>query len=195
METHMSNGHRVVVTGLGSICPVGMDTKTTWESMLSGKNGIGPITRFDAEGFDATFAAEVPDFDPTKWISAKEARRMDRYVQFAVAASVLCVEDAGLDLEKLVPERFGVIIGSGIGGMETLEAQHQTLLEKGPGRVRVAAARRGGRDSSGALVHGDSGHTEAGQSDDHQRAAGSVQDEPVEPGRSDGLDPSVAGRR
>jgi len=135
MEGHMSNGHRVMITGLGSVCPLGLDAKTTWESMLSGKNGIGTIARFDASGFPATFAAEVRDFDPTQWISPKEAKRMDRYVQFAVAASAVCVEDAGLDLEKIAHERFGVIIGSGIGGMETLETQHQILLEKGPGRV------------------------------------------------------------
>jgi 3-oxoacyl-[acyl-carrier-protein] synthase II len=131
----MRDGDRVVITGLGGVCPLGNDLQTAWDALIAGKNGVGPITRFDAAGFDVRFAAEVKGFDASRYIPAKEQRRIDRYAQFAVAASEMAVLDAGLDREKVDGERFGVLIGSGIGGMETFEAQHAVLVEKGPGRV------------------------------------------------------------
>jgi 3-oxoacyl-[acyl-carrier-protein] synthase II len=131
----MGNGVRVVVTGMGAICPLGNDLKTTWDALLAGRNGVGPITRFDPDGFDVRFAAEVQDFDPAKYFPPKEIRRVDRYAQFAVAASDMAVQDAGLDVGRVEGARFGVIIGTGIGGMETFEAQHTILMEKGPSRI------------------------------------------------------------
>ncbi|MBM3321469.1 MAG: beta-ketoacyl-ACP synthase II [Candidatus Eisenbacteria bacterium] len=131
----MNNEARVVVTGLGAVSPVGNDATTMWEALVAGKNGVGPITRFDASGFDVRFAAEVKDFDGTKYVPPKELRRMDRYTQFAIAAADQAVQDAGIDTARVDGDRFGVLIGSGIGGMETFEAQHRLLIEKGPGRI------------------------------------------------------------
>lgn len=131
----MKDGRRVVITGLGAICPIGNDVKTAWNAMLAGVHGFGPITRFDASDLDVRFAAEVKDFDASARISPKEARRIDRYVQFAVVAAAEAVEDAGVDLERIDLDRFGVIIGSGIGGMETFETQHTIAIEKGGGRI------------------------------------------------------------
>ena len=115
----MRNDRRVVVTGMGALCPIGNDRKTAWEAMLAGRHGFGPITRFDASGFSVRIAAEVKDFDCSLWMKPKEARRIDRYVQYAIAAAAMCVEESGLDTEKVDSNRFGTIIGSGIGGMET----------------------------------------------------------------------------
>ncbi|MFH1679988.1 MAG: beta-ketoacyl-ACP synthase II [Candidatus Eisenbacteria bacterium] len=131
----MGNEPRVVVTGLGAVCPIGNDVRAAWEALVSGKNGIGPITRFNAEGFDVRFAGEVKDFDGSKYMPPKELRRVDRYVQFAVAAADMAAHDAGLDPSRIDADRFGVLIGSGIGGMETFETQHRLLIEKGPGRI------------------------------------------------------------
>ncbi|ATW24653.1 beta-ketoacyl-ACP synthase II [Candidatus Formimonas warabiya] len=127
--------NRVVVTGIGVISPVGNNKETFWHSLVNGISGIGPITRFDTTGFTTRIAGEVKDFDPTVYIDKKEARRMDRYTQFAVSAAKMAVEDAGLDMEQVDGNRVGVILGSGIGGVETMEDQKQILLEKGPGRV------------------------------------------------------------
>lgn len=129
------NNRRVVITGLGVISPIGTGTEQFFSALKEGKSGIDYITRFDTEGFDAKIGGEVKDFDPLAFIDKKEARRMDRYTQLAVAASKMAVEASGLKLEEIDNNRFGVCIGSGIGGMETLETQHKTLLEKGPGRV------------------------------------------------------------
>jgi 3-oxoacyl-[acyl-carrier-protein] synthase II len=131
----MNNEARVVVTGLGAVSPVGNDAAAVWDALVAGKNGVGPITRFDATGFDVRFAAEVKDFDGTKYVPPKELRRMDRYTQFAVAAADQAVRDAGFDASRVDGDRFGVLIGSGIGGMETFETQHRLLIEKGPGRI------------------------------------------------------------
>ncbi len=126
---------RVVITGIGVITPIGTGKEAYLQGLKEGKCGIDFITRFDTEKFDVRIAAEVKDFEPANYIDKKECKRMDRFTQFAVAASKLAVQDAKLDTESLESERFGVCIGSGIGGMETLENQHQILLEKGPGRV------------------------------------------------------------
>lgn len=127
---------RVVVTGLGAVTPVGNDVETFWNNIKSGTHGIDFIKCFDIENFKAKLAAEVKDFDPIKYIDKKEAKRMDRFCQFALASAIQAVGDSRLDLEKVDKERFGVIVGSGIGGIGTIEKEQTKLLEKGPGRVQ-----------------------------------------------------------
>jgi len=127
--------HRVAVTGIGVVSPIGTGKDRFWAALLEGRSGVGPITRFDASGFDTRIAAEVRDFDPTTWMDRKEARRNDRFVQFAYAACRMALEDAGFQITRRNAHRVGVMIGSGIGGAETWEEQHRTLLERGPGRV------------------------------------------------------------
>jgi 3-oxoacyl-[acyl-carrier-protein] synthase II len=127
--------NRVVVTGLGVLSPVGIGIGPFWDSLTAGRSGIGPITRFDARDFPTRIAGEVKDFDPGQWLDRKEARRMDRFAQFAVAAAKMAVADAGLNLENVDPGRMAVVFGSGIGGMQTFEEQARVLWEKGPGRV------------------------------------------------------------
>ena len=111
---------RVVVTGLGTFNPLGNNPEEYFKALDAGVSGAGPITRFDATEFTTRFACEVKDFDPLKYIDRKEARKMDRYCQFAVAAADQAVSDASIDLEKLDKSRAGVIIGSGVGGIETM---------------------------------------------------------------------------
>lgn len=126
---------RVVITGVGVISPIGNDRSTFWNNLIAGKSGVGPITQFDPSDYPVRIAAEVKDFDPLDFLDRKEARRMDRFVQFAVAASRMALEDARLDMSKEDPDRVGVYIGSGIGGLATWEEQHKILLERGPRRV------------------------------------------------------------
>jgi len=126
---------RVFVTGTGVVSPLGNDVETFWKRLCAGESGADPITRFDTTGYGTTFACEVKDFSIEGVIDRKEAKRMDRFVQFAVVASHEAIRSAGLDLDALDTDRIGVIVGSGIGGMETFEAQHRTLVERGPGRV------------------------------------------------------------
>jgi 3-oxoacyl-[acyl-carrier-protein] synthase II len=126
---------RVVITGVGVISPLGLDTRSFWEGLIGGRSGLGPITYFDTTEFSTKIAGEVKNFDPTTWMTNKEARKMDLYSRYAIAASQLACDDSGVDLEKIDRERFGVIIGSGIGGIITLEEQHKVLLEKGPRRI------------------------------------------------------------
>lgn len=126
---------RAVVTGIGVVTPVGNNLEEFWSNLTGGNSGLGPITRFDTEGYTSKIAAEVRNFDPAEFINRKEARRMDRFTQFAVAATAMAVDNAGIDLEKINRARAGVILGSGVGGIETLEQQHKVLLERGPGRV------------------------------------------------------------
>ncbi len=124
--------HRVVVTGMGAITPLGSDLDILWTNLVQGKSGVSTITSFDASELPTRIAAEVKDFDPEDYIDRKEARRMDRFVQFAVAASKKAIQDADLDIgTNADPERVGVIVGSGIGGLGTWEEQHMILLEKG----------------------------------------------------------------
>jgi len=127
--------NRVVITGLGMLSPVGIGVDAFWDSLVSGRSGIGPITRFDASDFPTQIAGEVQDFDPGQWLDRKEAKRMDRFAQFAVCAAKMAVEDTGLDLSSIDTDRVAVIFGSGIGGMQTFEEQTRILMEKGPGRV------------------------------------------------------------
>ncbi len=126
---------RVVVTGLGALSPVGNTADEFWSSLLQGRSGVGPITKFDTDGYPTRIAGEVRDFDPLNFVDKKDARRLDPYLQYAVAASVLAVQDAALDTGKVDSSRFGVLIGSGIGGITTLLDSHRNLLEKGPDRV------------------------------------------------------------
>lgn len=126
---------RVVVTGLGIISPVGTGIESFWSSLTAGISGIGPVTRFDPAHFSTKIAGEVKDFEPTRYIDKKEARRMDRFTQFAVAATEMAVEDASLNFEDEDKDRIGVILGSGVGGIETMEEQARVLAEKGPGRI------------------------------------------------------------
>ena len=135
-EQEMStNGPRVFVTGAGVVSPVGNTLEECWQNLIDGVSGAGPITRFDCTNFGTKFACEVKDFSVDGVLDRKEAKRMDRFVQFAVVASHEALKNSGLDLEATDRERVGVIIGSGIGGMETFETQHTALLEKGPDRV------------------------------------------------------------
>ncbi len=120
------------MTGVGVITPIGTGRETFWQALLAGKNGIERISRFDAADYGSQIAGEVRDFDPDAYIDKKEAKRMDRYAQFALAASKMAIEDAALDLDKENRERIGTYIGSGIGGIETMHAQYEKLFAKGP---------------------------------------------------------------
>ena len=126
---------RVVITGMGIICPLGLDTATTWKGLISGKSGIDYITLFDASSMKTKFAGEVKGFEPTNYVDRKEARRMDRFAQLAVAASREAVANSGLEIGHHNYDEIGVIIGSGIGGLTTLFEQIKILLEQGPDRV------------------------------------------------------------
>src|SRR6058998_293085 len=126
---------RVVVTGLGAVTPVGNTADEFWSALLQGRSGVGPITKFDATDYPTRIAGEVKNFDPLDFVDKKEARRLDPFLQYAMACSVMAVEDAGLDTTRVDGDRFGVLIGSGIGGIQTLLANHETLREKGPDRV------------------------------------------------------------
>lgn len=129
------NKRRAVVTGIGVITPIGTGKEEYFRSLKEGKCGVDYITRFDTEGFDARIAAEVRNFEPSEYMDKKECKRMDRFTQFAIAASKMAAADSRLDIESVDSNRFGVCIGSGIGGIETMETQHNILRDKGPGRV------------------------------------------------------------
>ena len=126
---------RIVVTGIGVVSPVGVGKTDYWNSLISGVSGIGRITHFDPTDFDVQIAAEVKGFDVTKWIDRKESRRMDRFVHFGVAAALDAIEDAGLKITSANAERVGVLVGSGIGGLQTLEDQCRVLVESGPSKI------------------------------------------------------------
>jgi 3-oxoacyl-[acyl-carrier-protein] synthase II len=126
---------RVVVTGMGCLTPLGNDVDTTWEAMKAGKSGIGPITLFDPSQLTTRFAGELKDFDPTTVMDRKQARRMDRFQQMAYAASVEAVHHARLEITPDIAERVGVVVGSGIGGLQTLQDQFKVLFDRGPSRV------------------------------------------------------------
>ena len=126
---------RVVITGVSAISPVGIGIEPFWSNLVEGKSGVGPVTRFDTEGYSTRIGAEVKDFSPENFMDKKEARRMDRFTQFAMAGARMVAEDACIDFDSVDRDRVGVILGSGIGGLETLEEQHKVLLNKGPGRV------------------------------------------------------------
>ncbi len=126
---------RVVVTGVAAITPLGLNVDTTWRNILASKSGVSHITHFDTSNFSVKIAAEVKDFDPSLWLDPKEAKRLTRFLMFAVAAADMAIEDACLELDNLNRERIGVLIGSGIGGLDILTEQVRRLIEGGPGRV------------------------------------------------------------
>ncbi|MFL8936401.1 beta-ketoacyl-ACP synthase II [Rossellomorea oryzaecorticis] len=126
---------RVVITGLGAVTPLGNDVQSTWSGILEGKTGIGPLTRLNADDYPAKVAAELKDFDIEQYVERKEARKMDRFTHYAVAASMMAVKDANLEINDENAHRVGVWIGSGIGGMETFENQYETFQKRGYRRV------------------------------------------------------------
>ncbi|PIQ88572.1 MAG: beta-ketoacyl-[acyl-carrier-protein] synthase II [Candidatus Omnitrophica bacterium CG11_big_fil_rev_8_21_14_0_20_42_13] len=126
---------RVVITGLGTICPLGNDVKTFWDGIISGKSGISYTKTFDISKFDSRISGEVKNFNPSAHFSSKELKRVDKFVQYAVFSAFEACKDAGLDLEKLNRDRIGVFVGSGIGSLHTIEEQHKIYLEKGPSRL------------------------------------------------------------
>ncbi len=130
-----SPARRVVITGIGLVTPLGIGVRENWEALLRGKSGIGPITHFDASRYTTRIAGEAKSFDPLAFLDKREARKMDRFIQFALGAAALAVEDAGIDPALLEGDRTGVYIGSGIGGLATIEESHSTLLQRGPDRV------------------------------------------------------------
>jgi 3-oxoacyl-[acyl-carrier-protein] synthase II len=126
---------RVVVTGIGAVTPLGIDVESSWQCALEGQSGVGPITLFDASGMQCRIAAEVKDFDPTRYMPAKEARRNDRSVHLAMAAAHQAVEDARLTIDQSNAEEVGVILGSGVGGIGSLSDQYDVMRDKGPQRI------------------------------------------------------------
>ncbi|HKA62324.1 MAG TPA: beta-ketoacyl-ACP synthase II [Methylomirabilota bacterium] len=131
----MVDARRVVVTGVGAVTPVGNTAEEFWAALLLGKSGIGPITRFDAGPLPTKIAGELKGFDSLRYIDKKDDRKLDPFLKYAIACAVMAVEDAGLNVERVDRTRFGVLVGSGIGGITTLLDTHKTLLEKGPDRV------------------------------------------------------------
>ena len=129
------NGRRrVVITGVGALTPLGNDAETFWESLVAGNSGAAPLTLFDPTGYPVTFACELKGFDPTEWIDVKSARRMDRFAQMVIAAGYMARDDAGLEIEA-ESERIGVSVATGIGGLQSFQACHETLRDKGADRV------------------------------------------------------------
>ena len=131
----MFNLRQVVVTGVGCISPLGPDVKSTWDGLLAGRSGISAISRFDASGIASQIAGQADAFDPQTRLAAKDARRMDRFIQLGLCAGLEAYDDSGLDLERTDRDRIGVLIGAGIGGLETIENTTQAILEKGPRKV------------------------------------------------------------
>jgi len=126
---------RVVVTGIGLVSPLGIGTEVSWQALLAGQNGIVRISRFEVDDYSSQIAGEVKNFNPLDFMEKKEARKMDLFIQYAMAAAQLAVEDAAVPLEDLEGEECGVYVGSGIGGIGSIEDNHKTLLAKGPSRV------------------------------------------------------------
>ena len=126
---------RAVITGIGVVTPLGNSLEAFWSNLLEGKSGVGPITHFDTKDYTSTIAAEVKDFNPKDFVAHKEARRMDRFTHFALAATAMAVENAGLNIDKINRDRSAVILGTGVGGLQTLEDQHKVMLDRGPDRV------------------------------------------------------------
>jgi 3-oxoacyl-[acyl-carrier-protein] synthase II len=126
---------RVVVTGVGLVTPCGIGNDNVWNNILNGQSGIGPLTRFDTTKFDTKFAGEIKEFNPEDYIQPKEVKKMDLFIQYALAAAQIAVKDGGLDMDQEDPERVGVVVGTGLGGLPTIEKYHSVLLERGPGRI------------------------------------------------------------
>ena len=126
---------RVVVTGVGLVTPLGTGTEKTWNSLVNGRSGIGPITRFDASAHASQIAAEVDDFDPTIWFEKKQVKNLDLFVQYGIAAAEFAMQDSGLQITDELAERVGVITGCGMGGLPTIEQYHEVFLNRGPRRI------------------------------------------------------------
>lgn len=135
MSTAMIQTHRVVITGTGVISPVGNDTESFWTSLINGQSGIAPLENVNLEGQEVSVGAQVKNFDPLKYMDRKEARRMDKYTQFALAAADEAMKSSGLDISAMDPFRVGTIVGSGVGGLETMETEYQKLFAGGASRV------------------------------------------------------------
>src|SRR6266852_8727341 len=131
----MNGGRRVVVTGVGLVSPLAIGTQANWEALLAGKSGIGPITRFDASQHSARIAGEVKGFDPLQFVEKKDVKKMDVFIQFALAASQFAVDDARLEVTPEIADHVGVFIASGIGGFQTIEREHVELMKGGPRRI------------------------------------------------------------
>ncbi len=125
----------MVVTGVGLVSPLGIGTSETWQGLLAGQSGVGPITRFDTRDFQTRIAGEVGGFDPLEYMEKKEVKKCDLFIQYALAATQFATADAGLEVTEAEADRVGVVIGSGIGGLPLIEDMHKTLLERGPGRI------------------------------------------------------------
>ena len=132
---------RVVVTGMGVVSPLGSDVERFWSRLTAGESGIGPVTRFDVSKYDTRFGGEVREFRAEDYLDKKEIRRADLFVQYAIGATAQAVKQAGVSPETVDPDRYGVVVGSGIGGIATFEDQHRILLEKGPSRVPARPSR------------------------------------------------------
>ncbi|MBM4330254.1 MAG: beta-ketoacyl-ACP synthase II [Deltaproteobacteria bacterium] len=128
-------GRRVVVTGLGMVSPLGIGVENTWQALIQGKSGVARITKFDPTGFDTQIAAEVKGFVPENFIDKREIKRMDIFIQYAMAASIMATEDSQLKITPQNADRVGVVVGAGLGGLTTIESFHKILMEKGPGRI------------------------------------------------------------
>jgi 3-oxoacyl-[acyl-carrier-protein] synthase II len=131
----MAHSRRVVITGMGVVTSLGESLESFWEALCAGRSGVGPLTLFDTTEFKVHFGGQVRDWDPVARFGAKEARHLDRFAQFALAAAESAVKDSGVDFSKLPAEQCGVFIGSGIGGLNEFEAQHSTMIHKGPSRI------------------------------------------------------------
>ncbi|MEE4329985.1 MAG: beta-ketoacyl-ACP synthase II [Wenzhouxiangella sp.] len=131
----MQGDRRIVVTGLGCVTPVGSDVSTVWNAIKEGRSGIGPLQAFDAERFSAKIAGEVQGFDVGDYLTPKEARKSDTFIHYGLAASIQAIEDAGIEANPANPERYGVAVGSGIGGIQTIEQTYQTYIDSGPRRI------------------------------------------------------------
>jgi len=128
-------GRRVVITGMGLVIPTGIGVATAWKNVCEGKSGIGPLTRFDTDGFETKIAGEVKNFNPELYIDKKEIKKMDLFIHYAIAAAKEALEDAQLAITPENSEQIGVIVGTGLGGLPSIERYHKILLEKGPGRI------------------------------------------------------------
>ena len=135
MSNRPAFNRRVVVTGLGIVSPLGNDLASSWDGIVNGRSGIGPVTHFDASAFTTRIAGQVRDFDVTRWVSAKDARKMDPFIHYGVAASMMAMEDAGLVVDDSNAERIGALIGSGIGGILGIEEQTIKFNEGGPRKI------------------------------------------------------------
>ena len=136
-ERPMGHSRRVVITGMGVVTSLGDSLKPFWHALCAGDSGVGPLTLFDTTDFKVHFGGQVRDWDPVARFGVKDARHLDRFAQFALAAAESAVSDSGIDFSKLPPEQCGVFIGSGIGGLNEFETQHSTMIHKGPAHQSV----------------------------------------------------------